>query len=88
MATFRGSGTGTGGGVGAESAADQDKRRRTVAMGKSGLQGYITSAQDALLRGFWQVGSLEWRTEELMLLLFLFDDDDVVAIGAVGGFVV
>lgn len=24
-------------------------------MGKAGLQGYLTSAQDALLRGFWQV---------------------------------
>lgn len=45
-----------GGGGNSASGADQDKRRRTAAMGKAGLQGYLTSAQDALLRGFWQVG--------------------------------
>ena len=41
---------GAGGGAG-----EQEKRRRTAAMGKSGLQGYLTSTQDTLLRGFWQV---------------------------------
>lgn len=47
---------GTRGGLGGSgSAGEKDKRRRTAAMGKSGLQGYLTSAQDTLLRGFWQV---------------------------------
>lgn len=34
-------------------------------MGKSGLQGYLTSAQDALLRGFWQVRCSE-RKEDIL----------------------
>lgn len=46
----RGGLSGSGVGVG-----EQEKRRRTAAMEKSGLQGYLTSAQDTLLRGFWQV---------------------------------
>lgn len=40
-------------------AREVEKRRRTAAMGKSGLQGYLTSTQDALLRGFWQVRGWE-----------------------------
>lgn len=59
MTAFRGGG-GSGGGArggaaGMSAAGEAEKRRRTAAMGKSGLQGYLTSAQDALLRGFWQV---------------------------------
>ncbi|CAM9478652.1 unnamed protein product [Pylaiella littoralis] len=58
VTAFRGAGSGgarggTAAGMGAAGAAE--KRRRTAAMGRSGLQGYLTSAQDALLRGFWQV---------------------------------
>jgi len=54
MTAFRGGG---GGGARGSSAVagEAEKRRRTAAMGKAGLQGYLTSAQDALLRGFWQV---------------------------------
>ncbi|CAM9928414.1 unnamed protein product [Ectocarpus fasciculatus] len=57
MAAFRGSGSSgaRGGTAGLGAAGAAEKRRRTAAMGKSGLQGYLTSAQDALLRGFWQV---------------------------------
>ncbi|CAN0189596.1 unnamed protein product, partial [Ectocarpus sp. 4 AP-2014] len=57
MASFRGSGSAgaRGGTAGLGAAGVAEKRRRTAAMGKSGLQGYLTSAQDALLRGFWQV---------------------------------
>lgn len=61
MTAFRGmggvgNGGARGGGGGANGGAgDQEKRRRTAAMGKSGLQGYLTSTQDTLLRGFWQV---------------------------------
>lgn len=57
MTAFRGGGGSGGGARGGSGAAagEAEKRRRTAAMGKSGLQGYLTSAQDALLRGFWQV---------------------------------
>ncbi|CAM9095659.1 unnamed protein product, partial [Laminaria digitata] len=61
MTAFRGtSGVGNGvsrGGSGGANggAGEQEKRRRTAAMGKSGLQGYLTSTQDTLLRGFWQI---------------------------------
>lgn len=57
MTAFRsgGSGGARGNTAAVGAAAATEKRRRTAAMGKSGLQGYLTSAQDALLRGFWQV---------------------------------
>lgn len=61
MTAFRGTsgvgnGVSSGGSGGANGGAgEQEKRRRTAAMGKSGLQGYLTSTQDTLLRGFWQV---------------------------------
>lgn len=65
MTSFRGGGGGGSGGgtrgssAGMGAAGEAEKRRRTAAMGKSGLQGYLTSAQDALLRGFWQVRWLD-----------------------------
>lgn len=64
MEAFRGGG-GAGGTAKAGSgrdglgAGDHEKRRRTAPMGTAGLQGYLTSAQDALLRGFWQVCAIK-----------------------------
>lgn len=69
MEAFRGGVGGTanaGSGRDGLGAGDQEKRRRTTPMNTAGLQGYLTSAQDALLRGFWQVCAIKllgntWR---------------------------